>query len=260
MSPRKSTFNIKALISKARKLAFQEVREESKAVRREDKKWRELEKPKSLRAARKHREEAERRVQAAAWKADNRRLAEQEKEELERLEKERKKKLIVPKMTEAERRFMTEEVAKAREESKRRMRNRCTAEGEYNRMVSVTNNNRDDSVIEASTIEGAIAALTVTLEENLAMPVVKNSRHNNRIDESHKERKSNAIGKGKMKSKKFKFLDDVDFVGTHFHPSDVDEDEAEYEEEEEGYDDGQFEDQYRPCVQLEEYFNILIKV
>lgn len=63
-----------------------------------------------------------------------------------------------------------------------------------------------------------------------------------------------------MKSKNFKYLDDVDFCGADFHLSDVDEDEAEYEEEEEGYDDGQFEDQYRPCVQLEEYFNILIKV
>lgn len=260
MSPRKSTFNIKALISNARKLAVQEAREESEALRREDKKWREREKPKSILAARKHREEAERRAQAAARKADNRRLAEQEKEELERLEKERKKKLIVPKVTDSERRRLTEEVAKAREESKRRMRNRCTAEDGYNRMVSVTNNNRDDSVIEASTIEGAIAALTATLKENLAVPVVKNSRHNNHIYESHKERKSNAIRKGKMKSTNFKNLDDVDFGGTEFHLSDVDEDEAEYEEEEGGYDDGQFEDQYRPCVQLEEYFNILIKV
>ena len=52
------------------------------------------------------------------------------------------------------------EMAKKSEEAKKRQ-SRMAAEEEYERMVLVTNTNRDDSVIEARSVEEAIAHMSV---------------------------------------------------------------------------------------------------
>lgn len=52
-------------------------------------------------------------------------------------------------------------LAKKAEEEKRRQ-SRMAAEGEYEKTVLVTNRNRDDSIIEASTVDDAIASLAIS--------------------------------------------------------------------------------------------------
>ncbi|KAG2706116.1 hypothetical protein I3843_05G079300 [Carya illinoinensis] len=166
--PKKMGVNSKAEAARARKSATESERKDREAREKEERYWREAEGAKS-RAAKKREEEAEKRAEASARKAEARRLAEMEEKELEKAGKKPDKKanrvsIPVPKMTEVElRRRREEEEAELRrksEEAKKRQ-NRTAAEEEYERMVLVTNTNRDESIIEARTVEDAIAHMTV---------------------------------------------------------------------------------------------------
>ncbi|XP_031380791.1 coiled-coil domain-containing protein 124 [Punica granatum] len=166
--PKKMGVNSKAEVARARKSATESERKEREAREKEEHYWREAEGPKS-RAAKKREEEAEKRAEALARKAEARRLAELEEKDLEKQMRKPDKKanrvsVPVPKVTEAELQRRREEeqaeLAKKAEEAKRRQA-RMAAEEEYERMVLVSNTNRDDSIIEARTVEDAIAQMSV---------------------------------------------------------------------------------------------------
>ncbi|XP_030484127.2 uncharacterized protein LOC115700621 [Cannabis sativa] len=166
--PKKMGVNSKAEEARARKTAAETDRKEREARSKEDQLWREAEGAKS-RASKKREEEAEKKAEAAARRAEVRRLAEQEEKELEKLMKKPDKKanrvsIPVPKVTEAELRRRREEEQAAlhkKDEEVKKRHSRTAAEEEYERMVLVTNTNRDDSIIEARTVEDAIAHMTV---------------------------------------------------------------------------------------------------
>ncbi|KAK7409741.1 hypothetical protein VNO78_00021 [Psophocarpus tetragonolobus] len=166
--PKKMGVNTKAEAARARKNAAETERKEKETREKEDQYWREAEGSKS-RASKKKEEEAEKRAEAAARRAEARRLADQEEKELEKSMKKVDKKanrvsIPVPKVTEAElRRRREEEQADAdrkAEEAKKRQ-SRTAAEDEYERMVLVSNTNRDDSIIEARSLDEAIAQMSM---------------------------------------------------------------------------------------------------
>lgn len=166
--PKKMGVNSKAEAAKARKSAAEADRKDREAREKEDQYWREAEGAKS-RAAKKREEDADKRADAAVRKAEARRLAEQEEKDLEKSLKKPDKKanrvsVPLPKVTEVELRIRREEeqaaiLRKAEEEKKKN--SRTAAEDEYGRMVLVENTNRDDSIIEAHTIEEAIVQMNV---------------------------------------------------------------------------------------------------
>ncbi|KAK4772459.1 hypothetical protein SAY86_014234 [Trapa natans] len=166
--PKKMGVNSKAEEARARKNAAESERKDRENREKEEKYWREAEGPKS-RASKKREEEAEKRAEALARKAEARRLAELEEKDLEKAMRKPDKKanrvaIPVPKVTEAELRKRREEeqaeLARKADEAKRKQ-SRTAAEEEYERMVLVSNTNRDDSIIEARTVEDAIAQMTV---------------------------------------------------------------------------------------------------
>ncbi|GLT42984.1 hypothetical protein SLA2020_169610 [Shorea laevis] len=166
--PKKMGVNSKAEEARARKSAVETERKERLAREKEEQYWREAEGPKS-KAAKKREEESEKRAEAAARRAEARRLAELEGKEIDKSIKKPDKKanrvsVPVPKVTEAELRRRREEEqaeqARKAEETKKKQ-TRTAAEEEYERMVLVTNTNRDDSIIEARSVEEAIAQMTV---------------------------------------------------------------------------------------------------
>ncbi|KAJ4715893.1 hypothetical protein OWV82_010982 [Melia azedarach] len=167
--PKKMGVNSKAEAARARKSATETERKEREARDKEDQYWREAEGGKS-RAAKKREEEAEKRAEASARKAEARRLAEMEEKELEKSMKKPDKKanrvsIPVPKVTEVELRKRQEEeqaeLARKAEEAKKKQ-SRTAAEEEYERMVLVSNTNRDESVIEASSVEEALEKMVVS--------------------------------------------------------------------------------------------------
>ncbi|KAI8533229.1 hypothetical protein RHMOL_Rhmol11G0281200 [Rhododendron molle] len=166
--PKKLGVNSKAEEARARKNATESDRKERESREKEDQYWREAEGAKS-RAAKKREEEAEKRAEAATRKAEARRIAELEEKELEKAGKKPDKKatrvsIPVPKVTEAELRRRREEeqaqLTKRAEEAKRRQ-SRTQGEEEYEKIVLVANTNRDDSIIEARSVEDAIAKMVV---------------------------------------------------------------------------------------------------
>ncbi|KAM7470960.1 hypothetical protein LguiA_009143 [Lonicera macranthoides] len=166
--PKKLGVNSKAEAARARKSATESERKDRESREKEEQYWREAEGAKS-RAAKKKEEEAEKRAEAAARKAEIRRIAEQEDKELEKSIKKPDKKanrvnIPVPKVTEAELRRQREaeqaQILKKAEEDKRR-KSRTAAEEEYEKVVLVPNMNRDDSIIEARSVEDAIAQMSV---------------------------------------------------------------------------------------------------
>lgn len=166
--PKKMGVNSKAEEARARKSATESERKEREARQKEEHYWREAEGPKS-RAAKKKEEEAEKRAEALARKAEARRLAELEEKDLDKAMKKPDKKanrvaIPVPKVTEAELQRRKEEeqaeMAKKAEEVKKKQA-RTANEEEYERVVLVSNTNRDDSIIEARSVEEALAQMTV---------------------------------------------------------------------------------------------------
>ncbi|PWA54717.1 hypothetical protein CTI12_AA433410 [Artemisia annua] len=177
MAPKKMGVNSKAEAARARKSATESERKDQQAREKDDQYWQQAEGAKS-RAAKKREEESEKKAEAAARKAEARRLAELEEQELEKSLKKADKKanrvsIPVPKVTEAElvRRKEEEEKERAKkaEEDKKRM-SRVSKEEEYEKMVNVENRNRDDSFIEARSVEEAIAQMSIAAD---ALPVDK---------------------------------------------------------------------------------------
>lgn len=166
--PKKMGVNSKAEDARARKSAAETERKERDAREKEDQYWRnaEGEKPRSVK---KREEDAEKRAETAARKAEARRLAELEEKELEKVNKKQEKKanrvsIPLPKVTEVELRRRREEeqaqILKRAEEAKKKQ-DRTQDEEDYEKMVLVANTNRDESIIEARSLEDAIAQMAV---------------------------------------------------------------------------------------------------
>ncbi|CAH8297509.1 unnamed protein product [Eruca vesicaria subsp. sativa] len=161
--PKKMGVNSKSEAAKSRKNAAEAEQKDRQSREKEEQYWREAEGPKS-KAAKKREEEAEKKAESASKKAEAKRLAEQEEKELEKCLKVNRVSSPVPKVTEAElvRRREEEQAALAKksEEAKKKQR-RMAEEEEYEKMVLVSNTNRDDSLIEARTVDEALAKMTV---------------------------------------------------------------------------------------------------
>lgn len=175
MAPKKMGVNSKAEAARARKSVAEEERKTREAREKEDAYWREAGEGQKSRAARKREEEAEKKAEAAARKAEARRLADQEEKEIDKAGKKPDKKSMrvsipVPKVTGAELERQREEerhrILQQAEEAKKRQ-SRTADEEEYERMVLVQNTNRDDGMIEAHSVEDALAKMTV----DQALPV-----------------------------------------------------------------------------------------
>ncbi|CAL0318929.1 unnamed protein product [Lupinus luteus] len=168
--PKKMGVNTKAEAARARKGSLEAERKEKASREKEEQYWRDAEGSKS-RASKKKEEEAEKRAEAAARKAEARRLAELEEKELEKsMMKKKANRVSIPvtKVTEAElrrRREEEESEMKRKAEEGKKKQSRTAEEEEYERMVVVANRNRDDSIIEASSVDEAIAQITINTSD-----------------------------------------------------------------------------------------------
>ncbi|KAJ3681938.1 hypothetical protein LUZ60_014511 [Juncus effusus] len=172
--PKKMGVNTKAEAARARRSATEDERKASETRAKEEAYWREAEGSKS-RAAKKREEEAKKQAEAAARRAENKKLAELEQQKIEKEIRKPNPKasrvsIPVPKVTEAE-------LIKRREEEQQRLQREAEAakkkqarmadEEEYERMVLVSNTNRDDSIIEAHSLDDAIASMAVAESSSL---------------------------------------------------------------------------------------------
>lgn len=161
--------NSKSEEARARKSAAEAEKKEKETRDKEERYWREAEGPKS-KAAKKREEEEQKRAESAAKKAEARRLAELEEKQLDMSLKKPDKKanrvaVPVPKVTEAElqRRREQEQVLLARKaEEAKKQQARTAEEEEYEKLVLVENTNRDDSLIEAHSVEEALEKISVS--------------------------------------------------------------------------------------------------
>ncbi|KAF8780504.1 hypothetical protein HU200_001631 [Digitaria exilis] len=170
--PKKMGVNNKAEAARARR--GEAERRDREARAQEEAYWQAAEGPQS-RSARRREEDAEKRAEAAARRAENRRLAELEQQQLAAARRPDRKAArvggpAVPKVTEAElaRRREEERLRLQREADAAKKRQARTAdEVEYERVVLVANTNRDDSIIEARSVEDAIAKMAIAAEPAL---------------------------------------------------------------------------------------------
>lgn len=168
--PKKMGANSKSEEAKARKIATETEKKVRETKEKEEQFWKEAELGGKTKASKKKEEEAEKKAETAARKAEAKRIAEMEEKELEKasvkkLEKKANRVAIpVQKVTEAELRKQKEEeearILKKAEEVKKK-KERLASEEEYEKIVLVTNTNRDDSIIEARSVEEALAKITV---------------------------------------------------------------------------------------------------
>ncbi|KMT01306.1 hypothetical protein BVRB_9g213220 [Beta vulgaris subsp. vulgaris] len=167
--PKKMGVNSKAEDARARKAAAESEKKFREVKQKEDQYWQEAEGSKS-KAAKKREEEEQKRAETAAKKAEVRRLAELEEKEIEKsLNKPDKKanRIAVPgvsKVTEAElrrRKEKEEEEMRRKAEEAKKKQSRMAEEEEYEKIVLVENRNRDDELIEAHSVEEALAQITV---------------------------------------------------------------------------------------------------
>nr|CAB3503145.1 unnamed protein product [Digitaria exilis] len=173
--PRRPPQCRRRLVARARRGAAEAERRDREARAQEEAYWQAAEGPKS-RSARRREEDAEKRAEAAARRAENRRLAELEQQQLAAAARRPDRKAArvggpaVPKVTKAElaRRREEERLRLQREADAAKKRQARTAdEEEYERVVLVANTNRDDSVIEARSVEDAIAKMAIAAEPAL---------------------------------------------------------------------------------------------
>ncbi|GJN09192.1 hypothetical protein PR202_ga27174 [Eleusine coracana subsp. coracana] len=173
--PKKMGVNSKAEAARARRGAAEAERRDREARAQEDAYWQAAEGPKS-RSARRREEDTEKRAEAAARRAENRRLAELEQQQVAAAARRPDRKgarvsgPAVPKVTEAEllRRREEERLRLQREaEAAKKRQARTTEAEEYERVVLVANTNRDDSIIEARSVEDAIAKMSIAREPAL---------------------------------------------------------------------------------------------
>lgn len=167
--PKKMGINSKAEEARARKNTAEVEKKKKEAQEKEEQYWKDAEGPKS-KAAKKKEEEAAKRAEAAAKKAELRKLQELEEKELEKAGKKVDKKanrvsIPVPKVTEAELAKQKEEERKqieARVEEAKKRGSRMADEEEYEKMILIENKNRDDSLLEAHSVEEALEQMTVS--------------------------------------------------------------------------------------------------
>uniref|UniRef100_A0A0E0CUQ3 Coiled-coil domain-containing protein n=1 Tax=Oryza meridionalis TaxID=40149 RepID=A0A0E0CUQ3_9ORYZ len=172
--PKKMGVNTKAEAARERRSAAEADRRDRDARAKEEAYWQAAEGPKS-RSARRREEDAEKRAEAAARRAENRRLAELEQQQLAAAARRPDRKAarvgpVVPKVTEAEllRRRVEERIRLEREaEAANKRQARTAEEEEYERVVLVANTNRDDSIIEARSVEDAIVKMSIAAEPAL---------------------------------------------------------------------------------------------
>ncbi|XP_047066932.1 coiled-coil domain-containing protein 124 [Lolium rigidum] len=174
--PKKMGVNSKAEAARERRSAEESDRRQKAERSKEEEYWREAEGSKP-RAARRREEEAEKKAEAAARRAENRRLAEAEEAALARAAASSKtdarkaNRVAAPaaKVTEAEllRRREEERLRLERDaEAAKKRAARVSEEDEYERVVVVPNTNRDDSIVEASSVGEAIARMSLVNSES----------------------------------------------------------------------------------------------
>ncbi|CAD5175883.1 unnamed protein product [Musa acuminata subsp. malaccensis] len=176
--PKKMGVNTKAEAARARRSAAEADRKDRAAKEKDEQYWREAEGSKT-RAAKKREDETEKRAEAAARRAENRKLAEQEQREIDAAGRKPDRKaarvsIPVPKVTEAELQRRREEERQRilqNAEVAKKQKSRSADEEEYDRIVMVENTNRDDSVIEAHSVEDAISRMA------LSEPALPTDRH-----------------------------------------------------------------------------------
>ncbi|XP_051218647.1 uncharacterized protein [Lolium perenne] len=173
--PKKMGVNSKAEAARERRSAEESDRRQKAERSKEEEYWREAEGSKP-RAARRREEEAEKKAEAAARRAENRRLAEAEEAALARAaasktDARKANRVAAPaaKVTEAEllRRREEERLRLERDaEAAKKRAARVSEEEEYERVVVVPNTNRDDSIVEASSVGEAIARMSLVNSES----------------------------------------------------------------------------------------------
>uniref|UniRef100_J3LJM7 Coiled-coil domain-containing protein n=1 Tax=Oryza brachyantha TaxID=4533 RepID=J3LJM7_ORYBR len=165
--PKKMGVNTKAEAAPGRRGAAEAERRDCDARAKEEAYWQAAQGPKS-RSVRRREDE-------------NRRLAELEQQQLASAARRPDRKAarvggpVVPKVTEAEllRRREEERIRLEREaEAAKKRQARTAEEEEYERVVLVANTNRDDSIIEARSVEDAIAKMSIAAE-----PALQPDRH-----------------------------------------------------------------------------------
>ncbi|XP_027158134.1 coiled-coil domain-containing protein 124-like [Coffea eugenioides] len=247
MSKKKSA-NAKAEAAKARKSAAEANKEKLKALEKEDQEWREAEGSKS-RAAQKREAAAQKQVEAAARKAETRRLAQLEDNSLENSLKKPAQK----KVTQSELRLKKEEqfaTVQRKAEEEKLKRSRVTVKNEYEKMILVLNTNRehDDSVLEASTVDDAIAQLTTLKEDNLPV-VIKNKQHlerKSKVCAEQGKKRNSILGLG-IDDEERSLLKGVrrinlDRSSLDYYEDYSTEDGQEFEEEEDFYEDDEYQE------------------
>ncbi|CAM0903370.1 unnamed protein product [Alopecurus aequalis] len=173
--PKKMGVNSKAEAARERRSAEESDRRQKAEKSKEEEYWREAEGSKS-RAAKRREEEAEKKAETAARKAENRRIAEAEEAAVaaalakSKVDARKANRVAAPppKVTEAElvRRREEERLRLEREaEAAKKRAARVNEEEEYERVVLVANTNRDESIVEASSVGEAIAKLSVVNSE-----------------------------------------------------------------------------------------------
>lgn len=164
--PKKMGTNSKAEEARARKAEAHVEKKVKEERMKEESYWKEAEGPVS-KAAKKREEEAERRAEAAAKKLEAKKLAEQEEKELDKYGKRVDKKATrvavpVPKVTAAElaKRKEEEQAALAAQAAAAKKRElRMSNPDEYEKLVSVSNRNREDDLVDARDLESALAQI-----------------------------------------------------------------------------------------------------
>jgi hypothetical protein len=166
--PKKMGINSKSEEARGRKAAAETEKKEKVAKEKEEKFWTEAEGPKG-KSAKKKEEEAERKAEAATKRAEAKKLAEQEEAELEKSLKKVNPKSVrvgvpLPKVTAAELAKAKEEENKqleAKNEAAKRREARTAPETEYERSVTVENTNREDTAVDARSVDSALAQMAI---------------------------------------------------------------------------------------------------
>lgn len=169
--PKKMGVNTKAEDARARKVAAASEKKEKDARDKEVSVWRDAQGPKS-KASKKKEEEAERRVEALAKKAESKKLAEEEEKELEKYGRKVDKKLgrvavPVSKVTAVElarqKEHEEQQIQFQAEAAKKRDR-RMAGTDEYEKLVAVENTNREENLVDARSVETALAQMTLATD------------------------------------------------------------------------------------------------
>lgn len=166
--PKKMGINSKAEEARGRKAALETEKKEKTEKEKVEKFWSEAEGPKP-KSVKKKEEDAERKAEAAAKRAEAKKIAEEEEAELEKSLKRVDKKSVrvgvpVPKVTAAELAKAKEQEAQQMEASRQAAKHRDSRtadEIEYERLVTVENTNRDETAVDARSVETALAQMVI---------------------------------------------------------------------------------------------------